>query len=117
MTPAQMTPAQTVQFVLSVITLATMIFGVFKVVTAAQKGVDAHEKRIATLEGRMDARSVQLEALSTSVFGMSAKFDLLNEEMRRVRDRMDHYLDGQQDKAHTADLLLEAVKRAKVNFE
>lgn len=98
MTPAQMTPAQTVQFVLSVITLATMIFGVFKVVTAAQKGVDALDKRIATLEGRMDARSVQLEALSTSVFGMSAKFDLLNEEMRRVRDRVDRYVDGQQDR-------------------
>ena len=107
---------QWLQLILTAITLLTMIFGVFKVVATAQRGVESHEKRITTLEARQDARSTQLESINVGLCGLASKFELLEQEMRRVRDRVDRYLDGEHQKADAADLLLETIKRGgKVN--
>ena len=111
-----MTVMQWLQLILTAITLLTMIFGVFKVVATAQRGVESHEKRITTLEARQEARSTQLESINVGLCGLASKFELLEQEMRRVRDRVDRYLDGEHQKADAADLLLETIKRGgKVN--
>ena len=113
-----MSVMQWFQLILTTITLLTMIFGVFKVVATAQKGVDSHEKRITTLEARQETRSTQLESINVGLCSLASKFELLEQEMRRVRDRVDRYLDGEHDKAGAADLLMETVKRSgRVNIE
>jgi septal ring factor EnvC (AmiA/AmiB activator) len=116
-----MTTSQWMQVILEAITLLTVVFGVFKVVTTAQKGVDSHEKRITLLEAKIDTRSTQMDSINLGLCGLASKFDLLEQEMKRVRDRVDRYLDGEHQKSDAAALLLETIKRsargAPINVE
>jgi len=80
-----------VQLALSGLTLVGVLFGAFRVVNIAQKGVDAHENRIQTLEAKMGA----IETLTVQVTALTASFAEVTKEMERMRNRLDRFLDTQ----------------------
>jgi hypothetical protein len=84
-----------IQLVIGVATLFTLAWGVLKVVKIAEKGVDDHRYRLNTLESQvanMNLKVIDFVHISAEI---SARLNDSTEEIRRVRDRLDKFLDSQ----------------------
>ena len=78
-----------IQLALSVASLTAIIIGALKVIHIAQRGVESHERRITNLEkdhAWVDGMTLEMGKLTTRV-------DEMKEEVQRMRDRLDKFLD------------------------
>ena len=82
-----------IQIAISFVTFLAVLIAGFKVVTIAQEGVQSHERRITDLEQKQN----MVETFVTQVVAMGPKIEMLLQEMERMRNRLDRYLDTQSN--------------------
>ena len=82
-----------IQVVLSSCTFLAVIVAGIKVINIAQKGIESHERRIIDLE----QKQMLYEAIGTHVTALSAKMEVILQEMERMRNRLDRFLDTQSN--------------------
>jgi len=79
-----------IQLALSAVTLTAIIMAGIKVIHIAQKGVESHEQRIQTLE----KDRAWVERVTEEITKITTRVEAMQDEMRRMRDRLDRFLDG-----------------------
>ena len=87
---------QWLQILLSVISLVVIFYGVFKVVNRNNEEWRDRERRITAIEAElaeMRKESTAIIALGVQFTALSSQFSTLVEEMKRIRDRLDTFLD------------------------
>ena len=87
---------QWLQIILSIISLVVIFYGVFKVVNRNNEEWRDRERRIAAIEtelAEMRKESTAIIALGVQFTALSSQFSTLVEEMKRIRDRLDTFLD------------------------
>ena len=80
---------QWLQIVLSLISVLVIIFGIFKVVNRNNEEWRERERRLVAIEEELS----EIRKEGKEIIAMGAQFVLLTEEMKRVRDRLDLFLD------------------------
>lgn len=83
-----------VQLFIGAATLVTLAWGVLKVVTIAEKGVDDHRARLTTLEMQVANLNLRLIDFVDVSAKLSTRLGDTTDEIKRVRDRLDRFLDA-----------------------
>jgi hypothetical protein len=81
-----------IQILLSCATLIAIIWGAIKVINVAEKKVDELDRRVTELEIKQSA----LLANTVEVAKLSGKVEAMTDEIMRVRNRLDKFLDSQE---------------------
>lgn len=79
------------QIALSLATLMSILWGILKVVSVAEKKIDDLDRRVFTLE---ESR-LSIDSVVINVASLSGKVDGIIVEIERVRNRLDRFLDTQ----------------------
>lgn len=80
---------QWLQILLSLASLIVIVFGIFKVVNRNNEEWRERERRLKAIEEEL----TEIRKEGKEIIAMAAQFVLLTNEMKRVRDRLDQFLD------------------------
>ena len=81
---------QWLQAVLSAMSLVAIIYGVFKVVNRNNEEWRERERRLVSVETEI----TEMRKEGKEIIAIGAQLQRLEEEMKRVRDRLDQFLDS-----------------------
>jgi hypothetical protein len=82
---------QWLQLILSFLGLCGIVFGVFKVVNRNNEEWRDRERRLVAIEQEVS----EIRSEGRAIIALGTQISDLREEMKRIRDRLDAFLDAQ----------------------